>query len=176
MLLSACQKTQSVVKSLLMTNEQISQQYYDKMTKTPVVKLVLQLGLPTTVTMLISGIYNMADTYFVGTLGESAQGAIGILFTLQSLIQAVAFMLGHGSGAYVSKELANRDSKEGRSSLSRQQNTFRRHFLQVAFSDCCSALSGLSVLNRLCVCLARLTPFCPTQKTTECGYLQVVRL
>ena len=165
MLLSACQKTQSVVKSLLMTNEQISQQYYDKMTKTPVVKLVLQLGLPTTVTMLISGIYNMADTYFVGTLGESAQGAIGILFTLQSLIQAVAFMLGHGSGTYVSKELARR-----------QQNTFRRHFLQVAFSDCCSALSGLSVLNRLCVCLARRTPFCPTQKTTECGYLQVVRL
>ena len=52
-----------------MTNEQISQQYYDKMTKTPVVKLVLQLGLPTTVTMLISGIYNIADTYFVGTLG-----------------------------------------------------------------------------------------------------------
>lgn len=94
-----------------MTNEQISQQYYDKMIKTPVVKLVLQLGLPTTVTMLISGIYNMADTYFVGTLGESAQGAIGILFTLQSLIQAVAFMLGHGSGTYVSKELANRDSR-----------------------------------------------------------------
>lgn len=93
-----------------MTNESSSQLYYEKMTKTPVTKLVVSLGIPTTISMLISGIYNMADTYFVGTLGESAQGAIGILFTLQSLIQAVAFMLGHGSGTYVAKELANRDT------------------------------------------------------------------
>ena len=82
------------------------------MTETPVAKLVLQLGIPTTVSMLITSIYNMADTYFVGTLGKSAQGAIGILFTLQSIIQAVAFMLGHGSGTYVSKELANKDVKK----------------------------------------------------------------
>ncbi len=87
-----------------------SEKHYIKMTQTPVVKLVLALGLPTTISMLISGIYNMADTYFVGTLGESAQGAIGILFTLQAMIQAIAFMLGHGSGTYVAKELANRDT------------------------------------------------------------------
>ncbi|MCH5157235.1 MAG: MATE family efflux transporter [Clostridiales bacterium] len=86
--------------------------YYKKMTETPVAKLVIRLGIPTTVSMLITSIYNMADTYFVGTLGKSAQGAIGILFTLQSIIQAVAFMLGHGSGTYVSKELANKDVKK----------------------------------------------------------------
>lgn len=82
------------------------------MTQTPVARLVVRLGIPTTVAMLITSIYNMADTYFVGTLGGSAQGAIGILFTLQSIIQAVAFMLGHGSGTYVAKELANRDTKK----------------------------------------------------------------
>ena len=82
------------------------------MTETPVAKLVIRLGIPTTVSMLITSIYNMADTYFVGTLGKSAQGAIGILFTLQSIIQAIAFMLGHGSGTYVSKELANKDVKK----------------------------------------------------------------
>ena len=86
--------------------------YYKKMTETPVAKLVVRLGIPTTVSMLITSIYNMADTYFVGTLGKSAQGAIGILFTLQAIIQAVAFMLGHGSGTYVSKELANKDVKK----------------------------------------------------------------
>ena len=86
--------------------------YYKKMTETPVAKLVIRLGIPTTVSMLITSIYNMADTYFVGTLGKSAQGAIGILFTLQSIIQAIAFMLGHGSGTYVSKELANKDVKK----------------------------------------------------------------
>ena len=82
--------------------------YYKKMTETPVAKLIVRLGIPTTISMLITSIYNMADTYFVGTLGKSAQGSIGILFTLQSIIQAIAFMLGHGSGTYVSKELANK--------------------------------------------------------------------
>ena len=86
--------------------------HYKKMTETPVGKLVVRLGIPTTVAMLITSIYNLVDTYFVGTLGKSAQGAIGILFTLQSIIQAIAFMLGHGSGTYVSKELANKDVKK----------------------------------------------------------------
>ena len=89
-----------------MNNSEI---YYQKMTKTPVAKLVVTLGIPTTISMLITSIYNMADTYFVGTLGESAQSSVGILFTLQSIIQAVAFMLGHGSGTFVSKELANKE-------------------------------------------------------------------
>lgn len=92
-----------------MTKEE---KYYEKMTKTPIAKLVLLLGIPTTISMLITNLYNLVDTYFVGTLGESQQGATGILFTLQCIIQAVAFMLGQGSGAFVSKCLANKDSKE----------------------------------------------------------------
>ena len=95
-----------------------SELHYKKMTETPVVKLVVRLGIPTTFSMLITSIYNMVDTYFVGNLGESPQGAIGILFTLQSIIQAVAFMLGHGSGTYVAKELANRDTDKASSYVS----------------------------------------------------------
>ena len=87
-------------------------QYYDKMTKTPVSVLIMKLGLPTTVSMLITSIYNLADTYFVGALGESQQAATGILFTLQCIIQAAAFMLGHGSGSFVSKALADKNVKE----------------------------------------------------------------
>lgn len=82
--------------------------HYKKMTQTPVAALILRLGIPTTISMLITSIYNMADTYFVGTLGESAQAATGVLFTLQTLIQGVAFMLGQGSGSFVSRELADR--------------------------------------------------------------------
>lgn len=95
-----------------MENVNSTEIYYKKMTQTPVAKLVVRLGIPTTVSMLITSIYNMADTYFVGTLGKSAQGAIGVLFTLQSIIQAIAFMLGHGSGTFVSKELANKNTKK----------------------------------------------------------------
>ena len=86
--------------------------YYKKMTETSVPKLVASLGIPTTVTMLITNIYNMADTYFVGTLGASPQAATGILFTLQAIIQAIAFMLGQGSGAMVSKALADKNTDE----------------------------------------------------------------
>lgn len=87
--------------------------YYRKMTETPVSRLIVRLGIPTTVSMLISSIYNLADTYFVGTLGESAQAATGILFTLQAIIQAIAFMLGHGSGTFVAKALADKNPREG---------------------------------------------------------------
>lgn len=85
---------------------------YDKMTKTPLVKLIVSLGIPTTISMLVTSIYNMADTYFVGTLGESPQAATGILFTLQAIIQAIAFMLGQGSGTMVSKFLADRNKED----------------------------------------------------------------
>ena len=80
------------------------------MTETPVPKLILNLGIPTTISMLITNIYNMADTYFVGTLGESAQAATGVLFTVQAIMQGIAFMLGHGSGTFVARELADRNA------------------------------------------------------------------
>ena len=86
--------------------------HYDKMTQTPLVKLIVSLGIPTTISMLVTSIYNMADTYFVGTLGESQQGATGILFTLQAIIQAIAFMLGQGSGTMVSKAQADQNDEE----------------------------------------------------------------
>ena len=90
-----------------MTNAEL---HYKKMTETPVSRLILKLGIPTTISMLITSIYNMADTYFVGSLGESAQAATGVLFTLQAILQGIAFMLGHGGGTFISKELANQDT------------------------------------------------------------------
>lgn len=92
-----------------MTNAEM---HYIKMTQTPVSRLILNLGIPTTISMLITNIYNMADTYFVGTLGESAQAATGVLFTVQAIMQGIAFMLGHGSGTFVAKFLAEKDTPE----------------------------------------------------------------
>lgn len=86
--------------------------YYKKMTETPLTKLIVSLGIPTTISMLITSVYNMVDTYFVGTLGESQQAATGILFTMQAIIQAIAFMLGQGSGSMVSKALADKNTDE----------------------------------------------------------------
>lgn len=79
------------------------------MTKMPVEKLVLSLGLPTTISMMVTTFYSMADTYFVGKLGTSATGAIGILFPLMGIIQAIGFMLGHGSGSNIARLLGARE-------------------------------------------------------------------
>lgn len=92
------------------TTTDTAEAYYKKMTETSIPRLIVTLGIPTTVSMLITSIYNMADTYFVGALGESQQAATGILFTLQAIIQAVSFMLGQGSGTLVSKCLADKDT------------------------------------------------------------------
>ena len=92
-----------------MTN---ADQHYKKMTETPVPKLILNLGIPTTISMLVTNIYNMADTYFVGTLGESAQAATGVLFTVQAIMQRIAFMLGHGGGTFIARSLADKNTKE----------------------------------------------------------------
>lgn len=79
------------------------------MTETPVAKLIIRLGIPTTVSMLVTNIYNMADTYFVGKINTSASGAVGIVFGLMAIIQAIGFMFGHGAGSIMSRKLGKRD-------------------------------------------------------------------
>ena len=87
---------------------------YDKMTKTPINKLVLQLGLPTTVSMLVTSVYNMADTFFVSQLGTSVSGATGVVFALMAIINAFGFMFGHGAGSNISRKLGAHDIKSAR--------------------------------------------------------------
>lgn len=88
---------------------------YKRMTETPVQKLVLQLGLPTTISMLVTNIYSMADTYFVSDLGTSQSGAVGIVFALMAIIQAFGFMYGHGAGSNIGRLLgAHEKEKAGK--------------------------------------------------------------
>lgn len=84
--------------------------HYQRMTRTPVERLIVSLSVPTIISMLISNIYNLADTYFVGSLGVSASGAVGVVFTLMTVLQAIGFMLGHGAGSVISRLLAKQDA------------------------------------------------------------------
>lgn len=84
--------------------------HYEKMTKWPVSKLVITLGIPTTISMLVTNIYNMADTFFVSSLGNSASGAVGVVFGLMAIIQAFGFMFGHGAGSIIARKLGERDA------------------------------------------------------------------
>lgn len=81
------------------------------MTETKIPTLILRLALPTVLSMLITGIYNLADTYFVGQLNNtSASGAIGVVASLMAIIQALGFMLGHGAGSHISRSLGAKDA------------------------------------------------------------------
>lgn len=85
---------------------------YQKMTQTPVPKLVVTLAIPTIISMLTNAIYNMADTFFVSQLGTSAAGAVGIVFSLMAIIQAIGFMLGMGAGSQISRLLGQQDHEQ----------------------------------------------------------------
>lgn len=86
----------------------------DKMTRTPVWKLILKLSIPTTLTMLVNSVYNMVDTAFVGQLGTSASGAVGIVFGFMAILQAIAFMFGQGSGNLIARRLGAGDMRTAR--------------------------------------------------------------
>ena len=90
-------------------NNDVASLHFKKMTETPISKLITVLAIPTIISMLVSNIYNLADTYFVGKLGVSASGAIGVIFTLMAILQAIGFMLGHGSGSVISRLLASKN-------------------------------------------------------------------
>ena len=85
--------------------------HFKKMTETPIPNLITILAIPTIISMLVSNVYNLVDTFFVGKLGVSASGAIGVIFTLMAVLQAIGFMLGHGAGSVISRLLASKDSE-----------------------------------------------------------------
>jgi len=82
-----------------------------RMTTAPVGRLICSLAVPTIASMLVTALYNTADTYFVGQLNNnSASGAVGVVFSLMAVIQAVGFFFGHGSGNYISRQLGQQKS------------------------------------------------------------------
>jgi len=83
-----------------------------KMLSEPVGPLIIKNAVPTIITMMITAIYNTADTFFVSKLGTSASGAVGVTFTLMFLMQACAFTIGMGSGSITSRALGAEDFKK----------------------------------------------------------------
>ena len=86
----------------------------------PVSRVIPKLAVPTIISMLITNIYNMADTFFVSQLGTSASGAVGVIFSAMAIIQAVSFMIGMGAGTHVSQALGagNREKADAYASTS----------------------------------------------------------
>lgn len=121
---------------------QDNHEQYEKMINTPIPILVTKLGIPTTVSMLVTNIYNLVDTFFVSKLGTSASGAVGVVFGLMAILQAFGFMFGHGSGSIVSRRLGAGKVEEA----SRYAST---GFLLACISGLMIGIFGLMFVNPL---------------------------
>jgi putative MATE family efflux protein len=97
---------------IVLSEKDVRSKRYIYMTQTPVPKLILKLSVPTIISMLVTGIYNSADTFFVGKISTEATAAVGIVFSVMAIIQAVGFMCGQGSGNYLARMLGANDNKQ----------------------------------------------------------------
>lgn len=88
------------------------EQRYSMMMQTPISRLIPKLAVPTIISMLVTAVYNMADTFFVSQIGTSASGAVGVIASLMFMIQAIGFTFGMGSGNYISRSLGNQNDSE----------------------------------------------------------------
>lgn len=75
-------------------------------------KLVTKYAIPSIVTMIITAVYNMADSFYVGRIDTQSTAALGVVFSYMTMIQAVAFFFGQGSGNYISRALGRKQVKE----------------------------------------------------------------
>ncbi|KFI97571.1 MATE family efflux transporter [Bifidobacterium stellenboschense] len=114
---------------------------YRQMTQSPVKPLILRLCIPAVVSNLVTTAYNLTDTFFIGQLGTSQSGAIGIAFSIMTILQALGFFFGNGAGNSMSRELGKRNDERA------------SKLLAIGFAG--AVLSGLVVTI---VCLATLRP------------------
>ena len=89
-----------------------TQDNYNFLTHAPVHRVVLSMAVPTIISMLVTSLYNMADTYFVGKINTQCTAAVGVSFSVMAIIQAVGFFFGHGSGNYISRKLGARQTAD----------------------------------------------------------------
>ena len=86
-----------------------------RMTTAPIHGLVLKMAIPTIISMMVSSIYNLTDTWFISHIGDAATNAVaavGVIFSYMSIIRATGFFFGHGSGNYISRALGRKDTEK----------------------------------------------------------------
>ena len=84
----------------------------EEMLTAPVEKLICRMALPTILGMLVTAVYSMTDTFFIGLLKNTTlTAAVGIDFYFMSLVQAVGFLFGYGSGNYIARCIGKDDEE-----------------------------------------------------------------
>ena len=138
---------------------------HTKMTTAPVGRLITQLAIPTTISMLITSFYVMADTYFVGKINTQSTAAVGISFSVMAIIQAFGFFFGHGSGNFISRNL-------GAKNLESAEKMVSTGFFYSFFAGLFFAVIGLFYLTPICKVLGSTETILPYAE----DYLGIVLL
>ena len=142
------------------------EQKFIQMTQEPVEPLICRLAVPCIISMLVTAFYNMADTFFVGMLkSNAATGAVGVVFSMMAIIQAVGFFFGQGSGNYISRCLGKKRYMEA----SRMAAT---GFFSALGSGTLICLVGLIFLDDLAYLLGSTETILPYTR----DYLSVILL
>ena len=147
------------------TQETAGSARYRDLTQTPVPKLILRLSVPTIVSMLVTALYNAADTFFVGRISTEATAAVGLAFSVMAIIQALGFFCGQGSGNYLSRMLG----------AQRQREAEEMAATGLALSLILGVVTAALAIRRLRVIVAFLGASGATVDAT-CAYLRIICL
>lgn len=88
------------------------------MLEMPISRLIPQMAVPTIVAQLITTIYNLADTYFVSSLGTNATAAVGVNSSLEHAITLIGTLIGGGACSYIARLLGAKEDEEADKVLS----------------------------------------------------------
>ncbi len=128
---------------------------HDFLITAPVPRVIGTMAVPTIISMMVTSVYNLADTYFVSQLSTQATAAVGIVFTIMTVFQAIGFLFGHGSGNYIAIRLGAGDEQEaGRMAVS--------GYTYALASTLLLTLAGLCFIKPLCLalgCTATILPY-----------------
>lgn len=79
------------------------------MSEGDVSKSLFKLGIPMVVSMLVTALYNVVDTYFVSGLGTQQVGAVSVAFPISLIFSGIGLTFGVGAGSYISRLLGKKE-------------------------------------------------------------------
>ena len=86
----------------------------------PVLPLVLSMSLPMVLSMMVTSLYNIVDSYYVARISEDAMTALSLVFPVQNLINAVTIGFSIGANAVISYHLGAQEAKKANAAASVQ--------------------------------------------------------
>ncbi len=97
----------------MMSDEAKREERINRLTTQELFPLIVRMAIPSMIGMMVATVYNMTDTFWVGKLDNEAYTAsVGVVFAFVSVVQAIGFWFGYGSGNYISRMLGKKEYEE----------------------------------------------------------------